>query len=133
MLVRRVLACAGIVVVCRAPQTYDTFQLSATTTTRLKGADAASQITQADMLQKFGSMLVVCGDTFVIRAYGESRDSENHVTARAWCEAVVQRTPEPANPDPATERLIPLIVAKQTDWGRKYVIESFRWLSPQEI
>ena len=115
------------------PQTYNTYLTEQSApTTRLKGADAASQITQADILQKIGSMLVVRGDTFVIRAYGESRDAHGHITARAWCEAVVQRTPEPITPDPDSEQLNPLIQSGHTDWGRKYQIESFRWLTAGE-
>nr|MCU0781887.1 hypothetical protein [Akkermansiaceae bacterium] len=69
----------------------------------------------------------------VVRGYGEARDAAGGITARAWCEAVVQRTPEPVTPDPATGGLDPRIEPDRPDWGRRYVIESFRWLSADEI
>ena len=68
-------------------------------------------------------------DSFLVRTYGEALDGEGNVKARAWCEAVVQRTPQPVvadesgiNPDP-----------ENGPWGRKFEIVSFRWLSPGEV
>jgi hypothetical protein len=115
------------------PQQYAAYNSYPGGPTRLKGASAASQITQADILQQLGPVLVARGDTFVIRACGEAHDSAGKITAKVWCEAVVQRTPVPITPDPATNNLNPLVEAPKADWGRRYVIESFRWLDASEI
>lgn len=115
------------------PQTYQVFQDASGSSVRQKGAGAASQVTQADILQHIGSVLVARGDTFVVRAYGEAKDASGKVIGTAWCEAVVQRTPVPVNPDPASDNLNPLIRSNQIDWGRRYEIESFRWLDNSEI
>ena len=120
-------------IVTPAPQNYQAFHETADGPVKQKGCSAKSQITQADILQQIGSVLVARGDTFVIRAYGEAKDPKGKVTARAWCEAVVQRTPVPVNPDPSTNNLNPLVKQDQTDWGRRYEIESFRWLDGSEI
>ncbi|OYV04751.1 MAG: hypothetical protein CFE26_15215 [Verrucomicrobiales bacterium VVV1] len=80
----------------------------------------------------FGSQITVRGDTFIIRTYGDSRDGSDKIQARAWCEAVVQRTPEyvdPSNPPEAAASLTPV----NTTFGRKFSIVSFRWLSQTEI
>ena len=89
-------------------------------------------LTQGDVLQVVGSTLSSRSDTFMIRAYGESVDVEGKVQARAWCEATVQRTPEPINPDAAG-----LNPAKsdpdEIDYGRRFRLVSFRWMSPEEV
>ncbi|MGC4014878.1 MAG: hypothetical protein QM755_10245 [Luteolibacter sp.] len=91
-------------------------------------------VTQADVLQVIGSSLTARSDTFRIRAYGEAVDSESGTTtARAWCEAVVQRTPQyvdTANqPSDRGAALKPL----NRTFGRSFSVVSFRWLSPDEI
>ena len=93
-----------------------------------------SYLTQADMLQKFGSVLSARSDTFVIRTYGESVDSKGKVLARAWCEAIVQRTQTPMlagdqGLDPHSD-----ITANPTAaFGRKFKVISFRWLNKEEV
>ncbi|MBW2704609.1 MAG: hypothetical protein JRF33_27650 [Deltaproteobacteria bacterium] len=84
-------------------------------------------------------------DTFRIRAYGESNDASGKVLARAWCEAIVQRTPEycdstndaevPAREIDANGRFSdnPDLTSSNRRFGRKFRIESFRWLSPSEV
>lgn len=117
-----------------------------------KNYGAPGYLTQADVLQTLGPRLTARGDTFVIRTYGEARDATGKVVARAWCEAVVQRTPDyvfnggedgvgnqplestairsargfgqEANPD---------LEDLNRKHGRRFVIESFRWLAPSEI
>jgi hypothetical protein len=114
-------------------QQYSVFQSRPGGPTRPEGQNSASQITQADILQQLGPVLVARGDTFVIRACGEAHDAAGKLTAKVWCEATVQRTPVPITPDPATNGLNPLVDATKPDWGRRYEIESFRWLSSTEI
>jgi Tfp pilus assembly protein PilX len=97
-----------------------------------KGVGAAGFLSQAALLTAFGSQITVRGDTFIIRTYGDSRDSADKILAQAWCEAVVQRTPEfvdSSNPPEAATGLSTV----NTTFGRKFSIVSFRWLSKNEI
>lgn len=88
-------------------------------------------LTQGDLLQVLGPMLNARSDTFVIRAYGDATDAGGNVQARAWCEAVVQRCPEPIAPD--ASGLNSILLGKPTDMGRRFVVKSFRWLRPEEV
>lgn len=102
---------------------------------RLKPASKAwgapGYLTQADLLQVIGPALSARSDSFVIRACGEAKNASGEITARAWCEAVVQRTPEPIAPDGAgldPDRGKPAGV-----FGRSFKVISFRWLSGAEV
>ena len=101
-------------------------------------------IIQSDLLRPIANTLAVRDDTFRIRAYGESL-TNGKVVARAWCEAVVQRMPEyqdPINDADVPARLLdangvfsnnPALSLSNLRFGRKFRIESFRWLNPAEI
>jgi Tfp pilus assembly protein PilV len=96
-------------------------------------AGAPGYLTQGDILSMLGATPTVRGDTFRIRAYGEARRG-GKVIARAWCEAVVQRTHEFV--DSADEPSTP--VANLTSdanktFGRRFEIVHFHWLSPEEV
>lgn len=88
-------------------------------------------LTQADVLQVIGSSLTARSDTFRIRAYGEATDDAGTVKARAWCEAVVQRLPDPVIPD--ATGLNPTKPGTPSDFGRRFTIVSFRWMKPEEV
>ncbi|BCU76782.1 hypothetical protein [Luteolibacter sp. LG18] len=88
-------------------------------------------LTQADILQPLGPQLAARSDTFLIRAYGESRSSSGAIEARAWCEAVVQRLPDPMTPD--TTGLNPAEPGGPTDFGRRFAITGFRWLTSSDL
>ena len=89
-------------------------------------------LTQADLLQVLGPMLTARSDTFIIRTYGDAADADGKVQARAWCEAVVQRCPEPVQPD--ASGLNPRQPAPTvTDMGRRFIVKSFRWLTADEV
>lgn len=111
-------------------------------------------VMQADILSTLGSNLRARSDTFVIRSYGESRDTTGKVLARAWCEATVQRTPqwttptdiEPTLTDPSYSgtnpagdivvrpwRANPAFPAENKKFGRIYQLIDFRWLNSSEI
>ena len=77
---------------------------------------ASGTITQGDLLSALGATMTVRGDTFKVRAYGAAKTDKGKVLARAWCEAVVQRTPE--------ERAI---------LGRRFKVVSFTWLTKRDI
>lgn len=88
-------------------------------------------LTQGDVVQVVGSSLRARSDTFVIRSYGESLDTAGKVRARAWCEALVQRFPEPIHPDGTG--INPAPRPDTVDFGRRFHIVSFRWLSADEV
>lgn len=88
-------------------------------------------LTQGDILQVLGSSLRARSDSFVIRSYGESRDSDGSVLAKAWCEAVVQRFPDPVDPDQAG--LNPVAGPARVEFGRRFRVVSFRWLAADEV
>ena len=65
---------------------------------------------------------------------GEARDSAGNVTARAWCEAVVQRVPEYLDEVDAPETAYAGLTSEANKtYGRKMRLVSFRWLSSDEI
>jgi hypothetical protein len=99
---------------------------------------------QSDLLKPIANTLAVRDDTFRIRAYGESL-ANGRVIARAWCEAVVQRSPEyldSSNDAAVPSRLIdangafsnnPALSGTNTRLGRRFRFESFRWLNASEV
>ena len=90
-------------------------------------------MTQGDILSSIGSGLRARSDTFIVRAYGDAKDARGKITARAWCEATIQRTPEPINPDTSVG-LNPEILGNDTvDFGRRFKIVAFRWLNADEV
>lgn len=97
------------------------------------GVGIPGYLTQADVLQSLAPVLTARSDTFTIRGYGEARDKAGKITARAWCEAVVQRTiafVDPANP-PET-KLTATNIVNQT-FGRRFEIVSFRQVPAAEL
>jgi type II secretory pathway pseudopilin PulG len=96
-----------------------------------KAWGAPAWLTQADVLQVIGPALSARSDTFVIRAYGDALDASGKITARAWCEAVVQRHPQPIEPD--ASGINPANPGKPGDFGRRFHITSFRWLTEEDV
>jgi hypothetical protein len=70
------------------------------------------------VMAALGPMLTTRSDTFRIRGYGEALNPADatKVESTAFCEAIVQRTPE-ALPG----------------FGRRFAVVSFRWLGPDDI
>ena len=88
-------------------------------------------VTSADILSMIGPALAARGDTFLVRTYGDAvNPATGETAARAWLEAVVQRTIEPVTPAGATgaARFQP-----GDDFGRRFEIVSIRWLGPDDI
>lgn len=95
---------------------------------------SSAYVDQADILRGLSAQLTPRGDTFIIRAYGDSINANGDVRARAWCEAVVQRVPEYLDPaDEAHVKQASLTSEANKTFGRKLIIVGFRWLSEQEI
>lgn len=105
---------------------------SAALGSRYQGSPAT--ITQADLLGPIAPVLNARSDTFVVRGYGESLDASGRVTARAWCEAVVQRLPDYFDPADLPEvTTLGLKSDLNKRFGRQMKMISFRWLSPDEV
>jgi len=62
-------------------------------------AGSHSHLLQMQVLNAIGPSLTVRGDTFVVRAYGESLNANGEVAGKAWVELTVQRMPELLIPD----------------------------------
>ncbi|MGB1259844.1 MAG: hypothetical protein ACPG6P_07385 [Akkermansiaceae bacterium] len=87
---------------------------------------------QGDILTPLGPSMFVRGDTFTVRGYGEARDANGRVLARAYCEAVVQRTPDYLDSTDDRQLSSPVSNINQT-FGRRFEIIQFRWLSKDEL
>ncbi|MBA4136382.1 MAG: hypothetical protein C0518_03595 [Opitutus sp.] len=89
---------------------------------KLASNPACGATNAAMILSHLAPILGVRGDTFLVRAYGETLNpalapsDANSVTAFAYCEALVQRTSAPAGA-----------------FGYRYVVVYFRWLGRDEI
>ncbi|MDI1250774.1 MAG: hypothetical protein PSV13_18065 [Lacunisphaera sp.] len=80
---------------------------------------ATGSPTAAQIMPAVGPMLTVRSDTFRLRAYGEALNPADptKIEATAYCEAIVQRTPDPA----------------PNELGRRFITLYFRWLGPDDI
>ncbi|MCP5536028.1 MAG: hypothetical protein H7A51_07300 [Akkermansiaceae bacterium] len=113
-------------------------------------------LTQGDLLEPLASSMTVRGDSFLVRAYGESRNANGDIVAKAYIEAVVERTPDFVNPASIDDTssgahgnnpIDPVHVIDRVNggvsegnlteankrYGRKFVIKSFRWLANDEV
>ncbi|MFC0019567.1 hypothetical protein [Roseibacillus persicicus] len=95
---------------------------------------APPMLSQSDLLAPLAAIMTTRGDTFRIRAYGEARNGKNAPIARAWCEAVIQRTPDYLDPsDQPHLREDELQSETNVKFGRRFIVTSFRWLSSEEV
>ena len=109
-------------------------QFSAAVTGENTAAGSASYLMQGDVLQSLAPILQVRSDYFKIRTCGEALDASGKVIARAWCEAMVQRSSDYLDPkDRVYKNSTELAVTANKTFGRRYQIVSFRWLSNSEI
>jgi hypothetical protein len=95
------------------------------------------EINQANILLPLAPRLSARSDTFRIRAYGEVRDADDNIIASAICEAIVQRLPEyvePNNNEPwDDDSETPTLNPTNQTYGRRFEIQSFRWLDQSEV
>jgi hypothetical protein len=95
---------------------------------------APGSLSQGDVLSAIGSHITVRGDTFSIRCYGDATDKKTgKILARAWCEAVVQRLPEFADPSDTPETAVAGLKRANALFGRRFEILNFRWLASEEV
>ena len=97
------------------------------------GVGIPGYLTQADVLQSLAPVITARSDTFTVRGYGEAKDSNGDVVARAWCEAVVQRVPEFVDPTTPAESAIASATLVNQTFGRRFEIVSFRRLHRDEL
>lgn len=98
-----------------------------------QGSGFPGQLLQGDVLQALGPYMTVHSDTFTIRGYGEARNpSNNQIVAKAYCEAVVQRLPDPVKSG-STGTALAELAFPTSPFGRQFSIVSFRWLTASEI
>ncbi len=98
---------------------------------------ASGALDQLAVLNQIGATISARSDTFRIRTYGDAIDANGKILARVWCEAVVQRVPEyvvekAQNGNDPWDPSASLHVVNR-DFGRRFEIRSFRWLSENEI
>lgn len=99
-----------------------------------EAAGNASYLLQGDVLQSLAPAMQVRSDYFRIRAYGSAKDRNGNVVARAWCEALVQRSPEYGDPSDLPEIAADDLTSPQNrTFGRRFDVVGFRWLSRDEI
>ena len=115
-------------------------------------AGAPGYLIQSDLVTALGNAATTRSDTFRIRAYGDTQDRSGRVVATAWCEAIVQRIPEyvdsaddpwaiPSGANTAgsaadrmTDGNLPTISSQANEnFGRRFIVKSFRWLAPDEV
>ena len=89
-------------------------------------------VKQADILTPIAPILSARSDSFLIRGYGEKTDAAGKVIARAWCEAVIQRSPEFIDPADLPQKTYSTISPLNQTFGRRFDIVSFRWLNASE-
>lgn len=90
-------------------------------------------VKQADILTPIAPVLSARSDSFIIRAYGESVDGNGRVLARAWCEAIVERSSAFVDQTDAPEKAYTTINSINRFYGRRFNIVAFRWLNPAEV
>ncbi|MES2981524.1 MAG: hypothetical protein V4727_04345 [Verrucomicrobiota bacterium] len=99
-----------------------------------QGAGVPGLLLQGDVLQALAPRMTVRSDVFTIRAYGESVDAKTgKVLAKAWCEAKVQRFPDPVLASNASSGTLKELSNPTSPFGRQFRMISFRWLNANEI
>ena len=96
------------------------------------GAGLPGYFKQQDILRPLAPVMTTRGDTFVIRAYGETIDPiTKSVTGRAWCEVTLQRTPDYLNKETPAWTFPPTDTIS-SKFGRSFSIINFRWLNDED-
>jgi len=93
---------------------------------------SSATLSQGDIMTALAPYLRTRSDTFVVRTYGDVvNPATGVVEGRAYAEAIVQRFPTPVD---AADSATPSRFAQPAgDFGRRFKVISFRWLSPLDI
>ena len=91
-------------------------------------------LTQGDVLSLLAPMLFPRSDTFRIRAYGDAvNPATGTIEGRAWCEAIVQRSPAYCDATQPAETPPEALTADNLSYGRRCQVVDFRWMAPDDI
>lgn len=96
----------------------------------LKAEGVPGYLMQGDLLQILGPVISARSDTFVVRAYGESRNTVSGHSVTALCEAVLQRLPDYMDSSDSSVEL-PEEGSLNERFGRRFRLVSFRWLNQE--
>ena len=89
---------------------------------------------QQDLVQAFSPVMAARSDTFLVRTYGESINAATNKTeSTAYCEAVVQRLPEFVDSSQVAETALVSLNTTNQNFGRRFKIISFRWLTTKDL
>jgi hypothetical protein len=95
----------------------------------------SSYLTQQDVLTAIAPFLSARSDTFVIRAYGDAVNpfDDQEILARAYCEAIVQRTHAKHSTDPNSGDVMAPTGEAPGEFGRQFKVIAFRWMTGDEL
>lgn len=89
---------------------------------------------QSKILDALSPWIATRSDTFKIRTYGEAiNPATGALEAKAWGEAIVQRYPEYVDNSQPAETAFRALNPTNREFGRRFRVVSFRWLSPEEV
>ena len=91
----------------------------------------SNYLTQQDVLTAIAPFLSARSDTFVVRAYGDAVNpfDDEEILARAYCEAIVQRTHAKHATDPSVGDVMAATGEGPGEFGRTFKIIAFRWMT----
>ena len=91
-------------------------------------------LSQAKFMGLISNRVVVRGDTFIVRAYGDAvNEITGNVQATACLEALVQRIPEYIDDTQAADTQTAALNTENQQFGRRFQIVSYRWLNQSDI
>ena len=95
----------------------------------------SNYLTQQDVLTAIAPFLSARSDTFVIRAYGDAVNpfDDQEILARAYCEAIVQRTHAKHATDPNSGDVMAATGEDPGEFGRQFKIIAFRWMTGDQL
>lgn len=97
---------------------------------------------QQDIVQAFSPVMTARSDTFTIRTYGETVNPvTSEVITKAWLEAVVQRVPDFVDQTDSaitasglgSATAITSLNDINKQFGRRFKLVSFRWITPNDL
>jgi hypothetical protein len=96
--------------------------------------NSAAALTQSDVFSAISPFMAARSDTFLVRAYGDVQNpATGKVDGRAWCEATVQRLPDLVSRPAASVADVVNPPVADRQFGRRFTIISFRWLTPDDL
>ncbi|WP_269524544.1 hypothetical protein [Coraliomargarita parva] len=99
-----------------------------------QGSGFPGEMLQGDLLQALAPYMSVRSDTFKIRSVGQVRNPvTDKLVSEVWCEAVVQRLPDPVVDSSSTGDMDEELANPSSRFGRRFEIVDFRWLEGSSV